>query len=202
MKMQKFLGSFVFVVLLTLSMALGATAGVLFVYSSDLPEVKALEDQRSPVITEVYADDDSTVIGSFALEHRIVVTYDQIPKVMRDAIISVEDQNFLNHWGIDFLGIARASMKNLMAGRVVGGGSTLTQQLSKNLFLMKPGPPERTFRRKIQEAMLSIQIERHYSKEEILTMYCNEIFLGGNQYGFAAAAEYYFGKELKDVNIQ
>src|SRR5437762_12594459 len=135
MKSQKYLGSLVFVVLLTLSTALGAMAGVLFVYSSDLPQVKALEDQRSPVITEVYADDDSTVIGTFAQEHRIVVTYDQIPPLMRAAIISVEDQNFEHHWGIDFLGIARASLKNLLAWRVTGGGSTLTQQLSKNLLL-------------------------------------------------------------------
>src|SRR5215471_1688343 len=202
LQIKKYLGSLVFVVLLTLSMAIGATAGVLFVYSSDLPQVKALEDQRSPVITKVYADDDSTVIGTFALEQRIVVSYDQIPKVMKDAIISVEDQNFEEHWGIDFLGIARAGLKNLMAGRVVGGGSTLTQQLSKNLFLLKSGTAERSLRRKIQEAMLAIQIERNYTKDQILTMYCNEIFLGGNQYGFAAAADYYFGKDLKDVNIQ
>ncbi len=164
---RKYFSSFIFMVLLTLTMALGATAGVLFVYNSDLPQVKALEDLRSPVITEVYADDDSSVIGSFAQEHRIVVTYDQIPKVMKDAIISVEDQNFWNHWGIDFMGIARASLKNLMAGRVVGGGSTLTQQLSKNLFLLKSGTAERSIRRKIQEAMLAIQIERNYRKEEI-----------------------------------
>jgi len=183
-------------------MALGATAGVLFVYSSDLPQITALDDLRSPVITKVYADDDNTVIGSFAQEHRIVVQYDQIPPLMEAAIISVEDQNFRQHWGIDFLGIARASLKNMMAGRVVGGGSTLTQQLSKNLFLLKSGTAERSIRRKIQEAMLAIQIERNYTKDQILTMYCNEIFLGGGQYGFAAAAEYYFDKTLKDVNIE
>jgi penicillin-binding protein 1A len=200
--LRKYLGSFIFIVLLCLSMALGATAGVLFVYNSDLPQVKALEDLRSPVITQIYADDDSTVIGTFAQEHRIVVTYDQIPPIMRAAIISVEDQNFEQHWGIDFVGIARASLKNLLAWRVTGGGSTLTQQLSKNLFLLKSGTAERSFRRKIQEAMLAIQIERNYTKDQILTMYCNEIFLGGGQYGFAAAAEYYFGKDLKDVNIQ
>jgi Membrane carboxypeptidase/penicillin-binding protein len=85
---------------------------------------------------------------------------------------------------------------------VVGGGSTLTQQLSKNLFLLKSGTAERSLRRKIQEVMLAIQIERNYTKDEILTMYCNEIFLGGGQYGFAAAAEYYFGKDLKDVNVE
>jgi len=199
---RKYLGSFIFVVLLSLSMALGASAGVLFVYTSDLPQVTGLDDLRSPVITKVFADDESTVIGSFAQEHRIVLRYDQIPPLMEAAIIAVEDQNFRQHWGIDFLGIARASLKNMMAGRVVGGGSTLTQQLSKNLFLLKSGTAERSLRRKIQEAMLSIQIERNYTKDEILTMYCNEIFLGGGQYGFAAAAEYYFDKNLKDVNIQ
>src|SRR5712671_2892868 len=201
-QIKSYLGSLVFVVLLCLSMAFGATAGVLFVYASDLPQVHALEDQHSPVITKVYGDDDNSVIGTFAQEHRIVVTYDQIPPIMRSAIISVEDQNFYQHWGIDFLGIARASLKNLMAGRVVGGGSTLTQQLSKNLFLLKSGTAERSITRKIQEAMLSIQIERNYTKDQILTMYANEIFLGGGQYGFAAAAEYYFGKDLKDVNIE
>jgi penicillin-binding protein 1A len=205
MKLQttrKYLGSFIFVVLLSLSMALGATAGVLFVYSSDLPQVTTLDEQRSPVITKVYADDDTTVIGTFAQEHRIVLRYDQIPPLMEAALISVEDQNFRSHWGIDFMGIARASLKNMMAGRVVGGGSTLTQQLSKNLFLLKSGTAERSLRRKIQEVMLAIQIERNYTKDEILTMYCNEIFLGGGQYGFAAAAEYYFGKDLKDINIE
>ncbi|HLQ75795.1 MAG TPA: PBP1A family penicillin-binding protein [Terriglobia bacterium] len=201
-QIKSYLGSLVFVVLLCLSMAFGATAGVLFVYASDLPQVHALEDQHSPVITKVYGDDDNSVIGTFAQEHRIVVTYDQIPPIMRSAIISVEDQNFYQHWGIDFLGIARASLKNLMAGRVVGGGSTLTQQLSKNLFLLKSGTAERSITRKIQEAMLSIQIERNYTKDQILTMYSNEIFLGGGQYGFAAAAEYYFGKDLKDVTIE
>src|SRR5690348_1223482 len=148
-------------------------------------------DLHPSLITEVRAD-DGQVIGSFALERRIIVTWDEIPPVVKDAITSVEDQNFFTHWGIDFYGIARAGLKDLMAGRVVEGGSTLTQQLSKNLFLT----PERTFRRKIQEAMLAIQIERLYTKQQILTMYCNLHFMGHGQYGFAAAAEYYFGKKL------
>src|SRR3989442_11410351 len=197
MELKRYLGSLVFVFLLCLSIALGSTAGVLFVYNSDLPQVSSLEDYRPSLITEVRSD-DGHVIGSFALERRIVVSWDQIPQVVKDAIISVEDQNFYSHWGIDFLGVARASLKNLMAGRVVEGGSTLTQQLSKNLFLT----PERTFRRKIQEAMLSIQIERYYTKQQILTMYCNLVYMGSGQYGFAAAAEFYFGKELKDLNIE
>src|SRR6266487_2899374 len=197
MQLKRYLGSLVFVFLLCLSIALGSTAGVLFVYNSDLPQVSSLEDYRPSLITEVFGD-DGQVIGSFALERRIVVTWDQIPQVVKDAIISVEDQNFYEHWGIDFYGIARAGLKNLMAGRVVEGGSTLTQQLSKNLFLT----PERSFRRKIQEAMLAIQLERRYRKEEILTMYCNLHFMGHGQYGFAAAAEYYFAKKLKDLNLE
>src|SRR5262249_55744216 len=196
-QLRRYLGSLVFVFLLCLSIAVGATAGVLFVYNSDLPQVNSLEDYRPSLITEVYAD-DGQVIGSFALERRIVVTWAQIPQVVKDAIISVEDQNFYDHWGIDFYGVARASLKNLIAGRVVEGGSTLTQQLSKNLFLT----PERSFRRKIQEAMLSIQIERYYTKQQILTLYSNLHFMGHGQYGFAAAAEYYFDKNLKDLNIE
>jgi penicillin-binding protein 1A len=187
----------VFVFLLCLAIALGATAGVLFVYNSDLPQVNSLEDYHPSLITEVYSD-DGHIIGSFALERRVIVTWDEIPQVVKDAITSVEDQNFFTHWGIDFYGIARAGLKDVMAGRVVEGGSTLTQQLSKNLFLT----PERTFRRKIQEVMLAIQIERFYTKEQILTMYCNLHFMGHGQYGFQAAAEYYFGKDLKDLNIE
>src|SRR6185503_9388038 len=198
MKLQlKYLGSLVFVFLLCLSIALGATAGVLFVYNSDLPQVQSLEDYRPSLVTEVYAD-DGQVIGSFALERRLIVTWDEIPELMKDAIIAVEDQNFYEHWGIDFYGIARAGLKNIMAGRVVGGGSTLTQQLSKNLFLT----PERSFRRKIQEAMLAIQIERNYTKQEIFTMYSNLNFMGHGQYGLGAASEYYFGKKLKDVTVE
>jgi penicillin-binding protein 1A len=197
MQLKRYLGSLVFVFLLCLAVALGATAGVLFVYNSDLPQVNSLDDYRPSLITEVYAD-DGQVIGSFALERRIVVTWDQIPQVVKDAVVSVEDQNFYDHWGIDLYGIARASLKNMMAGRVVEGGSTLTQQLSKNLFLT----PEQSFRRKIQEAMLSIQIERYYTKQQILTLYCNIHFMGHGQYGFAAAAEYYFNKQLKDLNVE
>ena len=197
LQLQRYLGSLVFVFLLCLSIAMGATAGVLFVYNSDLPQVENLVDYRPSVITEVYAD-NLEVIGSFALERRIILTWDEIPQVVKDAIISVEDQNFFEHWGLDFYGIARAGLKNLLAGRVVGGGSTLTQQLSKNLFLT----PEQSYRRKIQEAMLAIQIERNYTKEEILTLYCNLNFMGHGQYGLGAAAEYYFGKKLLDVTIE
>src|SRR3989441_8313419 len=166
MQLKRYLGSLVFVFLLCLSIALGSTAGVLFVYNSDLPQVSSLEDYRPSLITEVFGD-DGQVIGSFALERRIVVTWDQIPQVVKDAIISVEDQNFYEHWGIDFYGIARAGLKNLMAGRGGGGGRTLTQQLSKNLFVT----PERSVRPKIAEAMLAVPTWSAYTKPQIVHLY-------------------------------
>ena len=201
--LKRYLGSFVFIVLLWLSIAFGATVGVLFVYNSDLPQVDSLEDSRPSLIADVRADKDE-VIGSFAQERRILVKWEDIPPVLRDAIISVEDQNFYDHWGIDLLGVARASFRNLMNGRIVEGGSTLTQQLSKNLFLIngQSGVADKTLGRKVQEAMLSIQIERNYTKEEILTRYCNLGYMGHGQYGFAAAADFYFDKSLKDLTIE
>jgi len=194
---RRYFVSVLFVFLLVLSIAVGAGAGFLFVYSSDLPQVESLEDYRPNVVTEVYGN-DGQVIGTFALERRIIVEPSQIPEVLKDAIVSVEDQNFYSHWGLDVWGIARAAIKNVRAGRVVEGGSTITQQLSENLFLS----PKRQWALKLQEALFAIQIERHYTKDEILTLYINQIYLGHGMYGFAAAAEYYFGKNLQDLAIE
>src|SRR5439155_24638189 len=119
-QLRRYLSSLVFAFLLCMSIAVGSTAGVLFVYNSDLPQVSSLEDYHPSLITEVYSD-DGRVIGSFALERRIVITWDQIPQVVKDAITSVEVQNVYAHRGIDFFGMARAGLKNLMAGRVVEG---------------------------------------------------------------------------------
>ncbi len=196
-QIRRYFGSFLFATLLVLSITLGATGGVLFVYNSELPQVASLEDYRPDVITEVYGD-DGQVIGSFALEHRVIMRPDQIPQVVKDAIISVEDKNFHEHWGLDFYGISRAALRNILAGRVVEGGSTITQVLSENLFLSH----DRLWDLKIKEAMLSIQIERRYTKDEILTMYCNQIYLGHGMYGFAAASEFLFGKNIRDLEIE
>ena len=197
LQVRRYFGSFLFAALLVFSITLGATGGVLFVYNSELPQVESLEDYRPNVITEVYGD-DGQVIGSFALERRIIVETDQLPEVLKDAIVSVEDQNFYDHWGLDFYGISRAALKNIFAGRVVEGGSTITQVLSENLFLSH----ERLWSLKVKEAMLSIQIERRYTKDEILTLYCNQIYLGHGMYGFAAATEFYFGKNIRDLTIE
>ena len=197
LQIRRYFGSFLFAALLVFSITLGATGGILFVYNSELPQVESLEDYRPNVITEVYGD-GGQVIGSFALERRIIVESDQLPSVLKDAIVSVEDQNFYDHWGLDFYGISRAAVKNIFAGRVVEGGSTITQVLSENLFLSH----ERLWSLKVKEAMLSIQIERRYTKDEILTLYCNQIYLGHGMYGFAAAAEFYFGKNIQDLTIE
>ncbi len=191
------LGKLIFIVLLLASIALGAFTGLFIVYKSDLPQVQELEDYRPNVITELYSD-DGRVIGSFALERRIVVNYEQIPKLLKDAIIATEDQHFETHWGVDFFGIARALIKDMVALRKAEGASTLTQQLSRLCFLT----PEKSFKRKFQEMLFSIQIERYYTKPQIMTLYCNQVYLGHGTYGFEAAAQYYFSKILKDLNLE
>lgn len=193
---RTYVGHAAFILLLLCSILLGALAGLIFVYSSDLPQVRALEDYRPSVITEVYAD-DGTIIGSFAVQRRLILTYDQIPKLLQDALLSAEDRHFWSHWGLDFPGIVRAAIKDVIAMKKVEGASTITQQLSRVLFLS----PDKSFRRKMQEMLLAIQIERHYTKQQILTMYCNQIYLGHGNYGFAAAAQFYFGKRLDQLTL-
>lgn len=185
------------VLLLVCSIAVGAAAGLLFVYSSDLPQIQELENYRPDVVTEVYADDGSS-IGSFALQRRILLTYEQIPKILRDAIISTEDRHFMDHWGIDFPRVAEAAWTDMMHRRVVQGASTITMQLAGGLFLNRA---DRSFRRKIEEAMLAVQIERHYTKQQILTMYCNQVYLWNGNYGVEAASEFYFGKPVEELSL-
>src|SRR5215468_2213517 len=184
--------------LLLCSIAMGAACGLLFVYASDLPEIRALETYRPNVVTEIYAD-DGQMVGSFALQRRILMTYEQCPKVLFNAVISIEDQHFDDHWGIDFPRIAGAAYRNLLKGRKAEGASTITMQLAGNLFLDRS---DRSFRRKMQEMLLSLQIERRYTKPQIFTMYANQVYLAHGNYGFAAAAQFYFGKPVTDLNLQ
>lgn len=127
-------GRLLFVFFIFLSIGVGALIGLYIVYDSDLPQVQTLEDYQPNVITELYAD-DGRIIGSFALEHRIVIPYEQIPLILQDAIIATEDQRFQKHFGIDIWGIARAAIKDLIHWKKVEGASTLTQQLSRLCFL-------------------------------------------------------------------
>ena len=190
-------GWLVFGVLVLASAAFGALAGLLFVYSTDLPQVEELERYRPSSITELY-DDQGRVIGSFALQRRVIAAYNDFPKVLRDAVISTEDKEFEKHWGVDFYRVLGAAWHDLMSGSKAQGASTLTMQLARNLFLS----PERTYRRKLQEIMLSLQIERRFTKPQIFTMYANQIFLGHGVYGFEAGAEFYFGKKAKDLTLE
>src|SRR5262252_2398803 len=183
--------------LLLCSIALGAACGLLFVYASDLPEIRALETYRPNVVTEIYAD-DGQMVGSFALQRRILMTYEQCPKLLFNAVTSIEDQHFEDHWGIDFPRIAGAAYRNLLKGRKAEGASTITMQLAGNLFLDRS---DRSFRRKMQEMLLSLQIERRYTKPQIFTMYANQVYLAHGNYGFAAAAQFYFGESVNDLKL-
>ena len=190
-------GRLAFGFLVLCSIGIGAAGGVLFVYSSDLPEIHALEDYRPDVVTELYADDGQS-IGTFALQRRILLTYQQIPKVLKDAIITTEDQHFEEHWGVDFPRVLEAAWHDLRHRGMKEGASTLTMQLAGGLFLNRA---DRSLSRKMQETILAIEIERHYTKEQIFTMYCNQIYLGAGNYGFEAASEYYFGKPVAQLTL-
>src|SRR6267378_576171 len=184
--------------LLLCSVALGAACGLLFVYESDLPEIRALETYRPNVVTEIYAD-DGQLVGSFALQRRILMTWEQVPKVLYNAVTAIEDQHFEDHWGVDFPRVAGAAYRNILKHRKAEGASTITMQLAGNLFLDRS---DRSFRRKAQEMLLSLQIERRYTKPQIFTMYANQVYLAHGNYGFAAAAQFYFGKSVTDLNLQ
>src|SRR3989454_5689667 len=185
---------------LFLALAAGGLTGIIAAYelnySRAANEVAALATYRPSVVTRVYADDGETVIGEFALEKRIPLKYDEIPAVMKNAILAVEDTRFYDHVGIDPIRIIGATWKNLTSERVEGG-STLTQQLAKNLFLTR----EQTLKRKMNEWVLALQIERYYTKNQIMELYANHIFLGANAYGVEAGAETYFGKQAKELTL-
>lgn len=185
---------------LVLSLAAGALTGIVAAYrlnySRAANEVAALATYRPSVVTRVYADDGETVIGEFALENRIPLKYEQIPDVMKNAILAVEDARFYDHVGIDPIRIIGAVWKNITTDKVEGG-STLTQQLAKNLFLSR----EQTLKRKINEWGLALQIERYYTKNQIMELYANHIFLGANAYGVEAGSQTYFNKKAKDLTI-
>ncbi len=193
---QKFVGRVLFGLLVLISALVGATAGLLLVYTTDLPQVEALEAYRPSSITELY-DDHDRVIGSFALQRRVVAGYDDFAPVLRDALVSIEDKDFYRHSGINFWRIVGAAYRDIESGGRVQGASTLTMQLARNLFLS----PDRSFHRKVQEVMLAIQIERRFTKPQIFTLYANQIFLGHGVYGFEAASEFYFSKPARKLTL-
>jgi penicillin-binding protein 1A len=193
---HKLAGRVAFFALFVLAIVTGALAGATLVYSVDLPQIQDLERYRPSTTTDLY-DRNGHIIGSFALQRRIVVNYDDFAPVLRQAVISIEDKSFESHWGINVLRIAGAVVHDLRSHGRVQGASTLTMQLARNLFLSS----ERTAGRKLQEAYLAIQIERAFTKQQIFTLYGNQIYLGSGMYGFEAASEFYFSKHAKDLTL-
>ncbi|MCK4378726.1 MAG: transglycosylase domain-containing protein, partial [Deltaproteobacteria bacterium] len=195
--MLKKITIFLFVLLLAGVIVAAATAiGVYFYFASDLPRITSLRDYRPATITEIYAD-GGELIGQYYLEKRKIIPVEEIPDLLKKAFIASEDARFYEHQGLDFPGILRALIKNIAAGKVVQGGSTITQQVTKSLLLS----PERKLQRKIKEAILAYRIEKYLSKDEILFLYLNQIYLGHGAYGVEIASRSYFGKKTRDLNL-
>lgn len=174
-----------------------AVLGVYFYLSKDLPRISTLlADYRPPIITTVYSDDNRK-IAEFFKERRIVISLDEMPLVLKQAFVAAEDSRFFKHHGVDYLSIIRAFLKNFEEVTIVQGGSTITQQVTKAFFLT----PEKSYTRKIKEAILSYRIDHAFEKEEILFLYLNQIYLGYGAYGVQAAAENYFGKSVSELNL-
>jgi penicillin-binding protein 1A len=193
--MKKLLRSWILLPLLG-SVLIGIFIGVLLAITQDLPQVESLQTFEPSSVTMLLSDDGRPV-RSFYLERRIPVSISKIPETLIQAVIAVEDSRFYQHFGLDIKGILRALVKDIRSLRVVEGGSTLTQQLSRVLFLT----PEKTLIRKIREAILAINIERRFSKDEILSLYLNQIYLGEGAYGVEAAARTYFGKHASELTL-
>jgi penicillin-binding protein 1A len=175
---------------------IGVLAGLAFVYSIDLTQLHDLDHYRPTSITVLY-DDVGRPYASFALERRTIAQYEDYPKVLYDAVLSIEDRNFEKHPGFELGRMVSAALQDLKHGETVQGASTLTMQLARNLFLSH----ERTYRRKLRELILAIQIERHLTKSQIFTLYANQVYLGHGVYGFETGAQYYFGKPAKNLTL-
>ena len=168
-------------------------------FSVGLPDYRQLADYRPLVTTRLYANDGS-LLAEYANERRSFVPIEKIPPMVSNAFLAAEDKNFYAHGGIDFFGLARAvilNLKNIGTGRRPMGASTITQQVAKNFLLSN----EQSLSRKIREALLARKIEQTYTKDHILELYLNEIYLGGGAYGVASAALNYFNKDLKDLTL-
>ncbi len=165
-------------------------------FASTLPPLNSLQEYNPNIITKVYSN-DGQIIGEFYIERRIVVPFQKIPPRLIKAFLAAEDAMFYEHKGIDYWSILRAFYRNIEAGKIVQGGSTITQQVAKSFFLT----PERSLSRKIKEALLANRIEKNLSKDDILYLYLNQIYLGNGAYGVQAASEIYFGKDVGNINL-
>lgn len=193
---RKLAGRSALAALVILAAIAGSLAGLMLVYSADLPQITDLEHYRPSTVTDLY-DRSGRLIGSFALERREVVGFNGFAPILREAVVSIEDKNFYSHWGINVFRVAGAALHDIRTHGRGQGASTITMQLARDLFLND----NRTMRRKIEEAYLAIQIERTFTKQQIFTLYGNQIYLGSGMYGFEAASEYYFSTHARDLTL-
>ena len=199
MRVEGFFREATLLALLVLALIAGGLTGLVISYQASFSafaaDVETLADYRPAEVTKVYADDGQTVIGELALERRIPLSYEEIPPMMKNAILAIEDQRFYSHIGVDPIRIFGSLINNIRSGRTVQGGSTLTQQLARQLYLSNA----KTWTRKIKEILYSLEIERYYTKDQIMALYCNQMFMGGGAYGIEAAANYYFSKHISEL---
>ena len=183
-------------ILLTVLAGAGAAGFIYYRYIKDLPDFTAIKEYRPPVVSRIYAR-DGRLLGEFYAERRIEVPYSRLPRHLVLAFVAAEDARFFEHPGVDVFGIVRAFVRNLEAGEIVQGGSTITQQVVKRILLSS----EKSFARKIKEAVLAYRIDNYLTKEEILELYLNNIFLGHGAYGVEAAGQEFFGKHVEELNL-
>ena len=203
MRVVKIARNATIVALFVLAALLGTLGGVVFAYADDLPLISGLDGYTPHTITRVL-DRNGALAGDFAVERRVVVTYQQIPEHLRNAIVSAEDGGFFDHAGLSISRMVLALMNELVSAGKTPGRSTLTQQLARNLFPAEVGfsVGDRSPVRKVKESLVAIQIEKRYTKEEIFAMYCNQIYWGHGAYGVEAASQVYFGKSVKDLSLE
>ena len=178
------------------ALLVGAVTGVAVAAAIHVPRVDSLADYTPSLVTQLY-DKDRRVFATFARERRVMLKENEIPRVLQQAVLASEDANFFRHGGIDAMGIVRAALADVRAGKVVEGASTISMQLSRILFLTR----ERTWRRKIEEAFVTVELEKNYSKQQILTLYLNLVNFGHGNYGAEAASRYYFGKPAAKLTL-
>src|SRR5438094_9419552 len=187
------------VALFIVAAMLGILSGVMFAFAGDLPQVSALDNYSPSTITRIYAS-GGQVIGEFATQRRVVVGYDDINPLLRQAIIATEDAEFDRHFGLNIWRIAVAAFTDILERRRAQGASTLTQQLARNLKDQFGLTKEKSLERKIREMILAIQIEKRYTKKEIFAIYCNQMYLGHGAYGVETASRLYFNKSNKQLS--
>ena len=179
-----------------IAILLGVLGGVGVASIINMPKVESLSEFTPGVITRLF-DRDGEVFATYAKEKRVLIEDGEVPPLLQNAILAAEDSNFFQHGGIDAEGVLRAMTQNLRQGRLAMGGSTITMQLARQLYLT----PKKTWQRKAEEALLAVELEKKFSKQQILTLYCNLIFMGHGNYGMESAARAYFGKTVQDVDL-